>query len=434
MADAALSDLRRSPVREEEDFELNLFTAKGFALAQRIAMALQEASAIPAAFRRYTTKREKRGSDYVDVEIENPSAFGNTLVAIEKARAIGMSVTAVMENADVIDGELRWSGKFLIAAVNASGLFTNLRFRTENKGLVKVKYKEKGAWNNVKRGYDFTEHEIEVENIECTAWAYEIVNGKADMSEKIEGVKVSIKMAVEEGWYTKPGSKWPGEMKPLMLEYRAGSFFANTKAPQIAMGLGKTKEEIDDVIDVHPTADGKYAADVDALREQAGAQRPAASEPQRARSDTQDATTVEATDVTPPAATAGSQSAAAAQVDAPRAESAPAQSGAAAASPQPTQPTPPEQVGMEFDDRSGNPPASNSGPGYTHDDTLEMAIEAVSKGDYDAALDLKANLPDLMKKRIDAAIQGHRDDTAQEAKEAEGKQAQAQRPRRSYSV
>ena len=40
MADAALAELRRPPAREEEDFKLNLFTSKGFALAQRLTNSL----------------------------------------------------------------------------------------------------------------------------------------------------------------------------------------------------------------------------------------------------------------------------------------------------------------------------------------------------------------------------------------------------------
>lgn len=59
-----------------------------------------------------------------------------------------------------------------------------------------------------------------------------------------------------------------------------------------------------------------------------------------------------------------------------------------------------------------------------------MAIEFASKGDYDSAMDLKLNLPDQMKRRIDAAIQSHKDEIAEAAK----KQAPTERPRRSYNV
>lgn len=422
MADAALAELRRPPAREEENFKVNLFTSKGFALAQRIAMAYQEASAVPAIFRRYITKREKVGNSFREIEIENPSAFGNMLIAIETAQAIGMSITAVMQNANIIEGKLSWSGKFLIAAINASGLFTNLRFRVVNKGVIKVKYKEKGAYNEQRRGYEYTEHEVEIENLECTAWAYAMVNGQPDMSEKIEGAPVSMKMAVEEGWYAKPGSKWQGEMKHLMLQYRAGSFFGNIHAPQITMGMGRTTEEHEDIIDVYPTPDGKYAVDLDALGKQAAAGASEASQ----QSKVDSATTVESKDVP------RSDQTPAAVAEPPKEVAKEVPKGAAPAATDAPPPADP-QVGMEFDDRGGVPPASNSGPAYTHQDTLEMAIEFASKGDYDSALDLKLNLPDDMKKRIDAAIQSHKDEVAQAAR-AQSKPTATERPRRSYSV
>ncbi|MFM0432364.1 hypothetical protein PQQ75_25360 [Paraburkholderia aspalathi] len=424
MADAALAELRRPPAREEEDFKLNLFTSKGFALAQRIAMAYQEASAVPALFRRYVTKREKNGSGYREIEVENPSAFGNMLIAIETAQAIGMSITAVMQNANIIEGKLTWSGKFLIAAINASGLFTNLRFRVVNKGTIKVKYKEKGAWNDNKRGFDYVEHEVEIENLECTAWAYAIVRGQPDMSEKIEGAPVSMKMAVEEGWYSKPGSKWQGEMKHLMLQYRAGSFFGNIHAPQITMGMGKTTEEQEDIIDVYPTPDGKYAVDLEALGKQAAGGPSEAAQQSKADS----ATTVESKDIPPEDPKAGPTSAAsdASQTPAPTPTPAPAPAPAA---------TPASAIGTEFDrpDQAGEL-FGGAGPQYTNEDTCEMAIEFASKGDYDSALDLKLNLPDAMKKRIDTAIQSHKAEVASAAEKAQAKQATAPRPRRSYDV
>jgi len=82
----------------------------------------------------------------------------------------------------------------------------------------------------------------------------------------IESAPVSMKMAVEEGWYAKPGSKWQTEMKFLMLQYRAGAYFGNIHAPDIVMGMGRTTEEHLDVIDVHQQADGSYAVDLEELR------------------------------------------------------------------------------------------------------------------------------------------------------------------------
>ena len=35
-----------------------------------------------------------------------------------------------------------------------------------------------------------------------------------------DNLKAVRKMAVEEGWYSKDGSKWQGEMRFQMLQYR----------------------------------------------------------------------------------------------------------------------------------------------------------------------------------------------------------------------
>ncbi|MFP3594942.1 hypothetical protein, partial [Chryseobacterium sp. SIMBA_038] len=59
------------------DISVDMFSAQGFALAQRIATAFASSNAVPAQFRSVVIKREKQGSDYVDVEVPNPAAIGN---------------------------------------------------------------------------------------------------------------------------------------------------------------------------------------------------------------------------------------------------------------------------------------------------------------------------------------------------------------------
>ena len=75
-----------------------------------------------------------------------------------------------------------------------------------------------------------------------------------------------MKMVVEEGWYGKSDSKWQGEMKHLMFQYRAGSFFGNIHAPDIVMGMGRTAEEERDMGTLIPQEDGSYTASVDELK------------------------------------------------------------------------------------------------------------------------------------------------------------------------
>lgn len=269
---------------------VNMFSAAGFDLAQRIAKAYQTANAVPAAFRSTITKRERQGNEYYDVEVPNPAALGNCIVAIETAQAVGMSITAVMQNANVIEGRLSWSGKFVIAAINASRRFSPLRFRIKNRGRITAAYKEKGQWNREQRRYDMVEKAVEIDDIECVAWAY-VMEGGRRTDEIIEGTPVSIKMAVEEGWYSKPGSKWQTELKHLMLQYRAGSFFGNIHAPDIVMGMGRTTEEYEDTLDAMPVTGDTIQVDVEALRTQAGDRPGTAKHP--------NATDVDARDVPP---------------------------------------------------------------------------------------------------------------------------------------
>jgi hypothetical protein len=268
---ASIQQLRQhqvATVQEPADQTVDLFSARGFALAQRIAQAFSTSNAVPAAFRQWNEKRLPGGG----VEwVENNSAMGNCLVAIETARAVGVSITAVMQNANVIEGRLTWSGQYKIAAINASHRYTPLRFDIKNKGVIKATYREKQGWNKEKRGYDFKEVSVEVENLECVAWALPgnvafppqirtLDQAKAANLPVIEGAPVSMKLAVEEGWYGKSGSKWQTELKHLMLQYRAGSFFGNIHAPDIVMGMGRTTEEVQDAIVLDVDHEGRVTS------------------------------------------------------------------------------------------------------------------------------------------------------------------------------
>lgn len=241
------------------DQAVDMFTERGFVLANRIAKAFASSSAVPAQFQQFNLKKAGGEEQWV----ENPSAIGNCLVAIEVARAVGMSIVAVMQNADMIEGKLRWSGKFVIAAINASKRFTPLRFDMKDLGPIKATYKEKTGWDKQERRPIFAERTVDVQNQRCIAWAlpygvpfppgvYTLEQAKAAGLPVIESAPVTMRMAVEEGWYGKAGSKWQTELRELMFQYRAGSFFGNVHAPDIVMGMGRTAEE---VIDMMPTLD-----------------------------------------------------------------------------------------------------------------------------------------------------------------------------------
>lgn len=274
-APLSIEQVRRGPseLANIPDQAVDMFTERGFKLANRIAQAFASSDAVPAAFRSANLKKSRDG----DAWVENPSAIGNCLVAIETARACSMSITSVMQNANVIEGRLSWSAQFVIAAVNASGRFHPLRFDMKSRGPIKAKYKEKQGWNKAKGGYDFVEHTVDVEDHVCVAWTlprsiqwpaniFTLDQAKAANLPVIESSPVSMKLAVEEGWYGKSGSKWQTEMKYLMLQYRSGTFFGRIHAPDIVMGMGQTAEEVRDaqVLDMAP--DGTYTVTTESLR------------------------------------------------------------------------------------------------------------------------------------------------------------------------
>lgn len=246
-------------VAQVADQKIDMFSLRGFELAQRIAKAFATSDAVPAQFRLAVLKKGRDGDQWID----NPAAMGNCLVAIETARAVGMSITAVMQQANIIEGKLSWSAQFVIAAVNASGRFQPLRFDIKSRGMIKAKYREKLGWNKAKGGFDFEEKQVELEDLVCIAWTlpagfqtpkgiYTLQQARAADLPIIESSPVSMKMAVEEGWYSKPGSKWQTEMKHQMLQYRSGAFFGRIHAPDIVMGMGRTTEEL---LDTAPTFD-----------------------------------------------------------------------------------------------------------------------------------------------------------------------------------
>lgn len=265
-----IQDLRRptavQTVQPEPDYGVDLFSVRGFKLAHRIAEVFASSDAVPAIFRSHNLKKGR--GDSPDVWVENVSAIGNCVVAIETARAVGMSITSVMQHANIIEGRLSWSAQFVIAAINASHRFTPLRFDIKSRGVIKANYREKGGWDKAKGGFTFTEKTVELEDLVCVAWAlpigiplpkgvYTLQQCRDAGLPIIESAPVSMKMAVEEGWYSKPGSKWQTEMRHQMLQYRAGAFFGRIHAPDVVMGMGRTTEELQDVTTVEVAPDGR---------------------------------------------------------------------------------------------------------------------------------------------------------------------------------
>lgn len=195
-----------------------------FETYQRIAVPLAESDFVPAAYK---------------------GKVGNCVIAVEMAARLNVLPLTVMQNLCIVNGNPTWKAKFLIGCVNSCGRYTTLNYRIYIDGTVgEIKYK---TWEKDKNGKN---HEVQktfdrpqLDNLVCVAYATEKATGK-----ELVSTPVSIRMAIEEGWYMKSGSKWP-TMPEQMLRYRAASFWVSAYAPEMAMGL-RTEEEQRDIVDV----------------------------------------------------------------------------------------------------------------------------------------------------------------------------------------
>lgn len=163
-----------------------------FALKQREAKAIAASTMVP---------KEYQGN------------ISNVIIAMEIAERLGASIFAVMQNLDIIHGRPSWRATFLIATVNTCGRFTALRYRF-------VGEPGKPSWG-------------------CCAVATDRETG-----DELVGEVITIKMANDEGWATKSGSKWK-TMPGQMLRYRAAAFWTRVYAPELSLGM-HTAEEVED--------------------------------------------------------------------------------------------------------------------------------------------------------------------------------------------
>lgn len=226
----------------------------GFDLMLRQAKWLCESSLVPEQFR-------------------GGSNIGNVVIALEMASRLEASPLAIMQNLYIVHGKPGWSASFIIAAINATGKFSPLRFAiTDPEPEKEVAYSVTEYVNgqrNVRTGKE------KIRNRTCVAWAIEKATG-----DRLESPPVSLEMAVMEGWMVKSGSKWK-TMPELMLRYRTATFFGRLYAPDVLMGM-KTTEEIVDIGEEAYTVkveDANQGPVVDIKREPEPNPEPARPEP-----------------------------------------------------------------------------------------------------------------------------------------------------------
>jgi hypothetical protein len=140
--------------------------------------------------------------------------FGNCAIVLAMAARMNADPLLCLQNVYVVHGNPALSSKMMIALFNTCGRFGSIH------------YKETGKKGTDSQG--------------VIAWAKELSTGDI-----LEGPEVTIKVAKDEGWMSKNGTKWK-TMPDQMLRYRAASWFIRTTAPELSVGL-QTVEEAEDV-------------------------------------------------------------------------------------------------------------------------------------------------------------------------------------------
>lgn len=191
---------------------IDFFDVNQFAHAQRVAGVFANSMLAPQAFQ---------------------GNIANCVIALDIAARTGSSPLAVMQNLNIIHGKPSWSSQYIIASLLACGRFTPLRYEMKDAGPIDLKG-------------------VKTNNKICVAYAWEKtipISGQT-RENRLESPEITCAMAIQEGWWSKNGSKWP-VMTDLMLRYRAATLFGRMYAPDILMGM-QAQEEVQDIIDVEP--------------------------------------------------------------------------------------------------------------------------------------------------------------------------------------
>ena len=143
----------------------------------------------------------------------------NCFVALELASRMDVSPMLIFQTLYIVQGKPSWSGQACKALVDGSGKFRE------------SEYIMTGNFEDGSRG--------------CYLQAVNSKTGKL-----VKGTEITLKMARDEGWMNKNGSKWK-TMPEQMLKYRAAAFFARTECPEVLMGF-QTAEETEDVYGAAP--------------------------------------------------------------------------------------------------------------------------------------------------------------------------------------
>jgi len=172
-----------APITESDSRNMGIWGDKeSFVSAQRMANALSSSTMVP---------KDYQGN------------IGNCLIALDMSERLRLSPFAVMQSLYLVNGRPSWSAQFITTVINKSGRYRRpLMFEAKGKG----------------------------KELSCIAWTEDLEGNR------VESIEITMKMAEDEGWVNKSGSKWK-TMPEQMIRYRAASFFGKLHCPDLIMGV-----------------------------------------------------------------------------------------------------------------------------------------------------------------------------------------------------
>lgn len=163
--------------------DLNTFgSIKGFENTCRMAKALATSTIVPKEYQ---------------------NNIGNCLIALDVSTRVGLSPIMVMQNLYVVNGRPAWGSQSISALINTSGKYSK-----------PIQYKLEGSGDD----------------LSCYAYTEDL------QGNVLEGPRITMKMAKDEGWVSKSGSKWK-TMPEVMIRYRAVSFFGRLHCSELLLGI-----------------------------------------------------------------------------------------------------------------------------------------------------------------------------------------------------
>ncbi|APF21023.1 hypothetical protein [Clostridium butyricum] len=158
-----------------------------------------------------TCRMAKALSSSTIVPKEYQGNIGNCLIALDVAHRVDLSPIMVMQNLYVVNGRPAWGSQSIAALINTSKKYAKpLQYKMEGSG----------------------------DNLSCYAYTFD------QEGNEIIGPTITMKMAKDEGWTNKSGSKW-NTMPEIMIRYRATAFFGRLHCSELLLGIYSADETLD---------------------------------------------------------------------------------------------------------------------------------------------------------------------------------------------